>query len=225
MTDNKEIMAKAVVTCVTEPDERQLEGLQDFVCKKTGAKYAELEIVKDESLIGGFIIKIGNKQYDRSLKTKLEEIKNSVTEAAKQNSSADAIIPILKEKIEDYEFSTSPEEIGNVESVGDGIAFIKGLDNAMYGEILVFESGVKGMVQDIRENGIGCILFGTDEDVYSGSRVKRSYRKAGIPVGKGYIGRVVNALGEPLDGLGAVPAEEYRPVEYAAPSIVDRLSV
>lgn len=225
MSNSKDIMAKAVVTCVTDPDEEQLRGLEDFVCKKTGSKLAELEIVKDPSLIGGFIIQIGNKQYDRSLKTKFARISENVAADVKQKSHNAGIISIIREDIETFKFSGAPEEVGTVESVGDGIAVIKGLDDAMYGEIIIFETGVKGMVQDIRRDSVGCILFGTDDDVYSGLKAKRSYRKAGIPVGEKYIGRVVNALGEPIDGRGPIQSEDYRLVEQPAPSIVDRKSV
>lgn len=225
--DKKNNIANATVVCVTEPDAGQIEGLKRFVCKKTGAFDAKLEIVKDDSLIGGFIIQIGNKQYDRSLKTKLAQIRESVSQNARKNHEVDAggIISILKEDIKDYAFETSGEEVGTVISVGDGIAVIHGLDHVMYGEIVIFESGVKGMVQDIKKNTVGCILFGGDDEISEGSRVKRSRKKAGVPVGEEFIGRVVNALGEPIDGKGEIFAEDYRLVEQPAPSIVNRKSV
>ena len=110
-------------------------------------------------------------------------------------------------------------------SVGDGIATIYGIDHAAYGEIVTFENGLKGMVQDIRQNSIGCILFGDDREIGEGTRVFRTGKSAGVPAGEGYIGRVVNALGAPIDGKGEIEAKEYRPIEYPAPSIVDRKSV
>ncbi len=95
----------------------------------------------------------------------------------------------------------------------------------MYGEIVVFECGVKGMIQDIKKNSVGCILFGSDSEIYEGSKVKRTHKKAGVPVGDAFIGRIVNALGEPIDGKGDIPADDYRLVEQSAPSIVERKKV
>ncbi|MBQ3903425.1 MAG: F0F1 ATP synthase subunit alpha [Eubacterium sp.] len=225
--DKQSNIARAVITCVNEPNEEQLEGLKKFVLKETGAGDAKLEIVKDDTLLGGFIIDLGDRRFDRSLKSRLKSIKEEVTRSARKNEEIDAggIISILKEDIKEYEFLTSGEEIGTVVSVGDGIAVIHGLEKVMYGEIVIFESGVKGMVQDIRRDNIGCILFGDDEGISSGTRVKRTYKKAGVPVGEDFIGRVVNALGEPIDGKGDISENEYRPVEYSAPSIVNRKSV
>ncbi len=225
MSNSNEIIARAIITCVTEPDEKQLRGLKEFVLKQTGADSAELEIVKDASLIGGFTIQIGNTLYDRSIKSKLSEMKISLASQVKRNAGSDNIISILREDVESFKFTTDGEEVGSVISVGDGIALINGLDDVMYGEIVIFESGVKGMVQDIKSDTVGCILFGADDDVSAGSRVKRSHKMAGIPVGEGYIGRVVNALGEAIDGRGDIEAEDYRLVEQPAPSIVDRKSV
>ena len=110
-------------------------------------------------------------------------------------------------------------------TVGDGIASIYGIDHAMYGEIVTFENGLKGMVQDIRRNEIGCILFGSDTRISEGTKVTRTGKRAGVPVGDAYIGRVVNALGEPIDGKGSIEADGYRPIEQEAPGIVDRKSV
>ena len=137
----------------------------------------------------------------------------------------DEIISILKEEIENYDEISKNQEVGTVISVGDGIATVYGIDHAMYGEVVVFENGLKGMVQDIRTNSMGCILFGSDSGIREGSKVSRTGRQAGIPVGNGFIGRIVNALGAPVDGKGEIKEEEYRPVEYPAPRIIDRKSV
>ena len=137
----------------------------------------------------------------------------------------DEIISILKEEIENYDEISKNQEVGTVISVGDGIATVYGIDHAMYGEVVVFENGLKGMVQDIRTNSMGCILFGSDSGIREGSKVSRTGRQAGIPVGNGFIGRIVNALGAPVDGKGEIKEEEYRPVEYPAPGIIDRKSV
>ena len=140
--------------------------------------------------------------------------------------SSQEIISIIKSEIEDYDEQVGKaRETGSVISVGDGIAIIYGIDHAMYGEIVIFDNGVKGMVQDIRKNEIGCILFGKDTGVSQGTKVVRTHKRAGVPVGEGFLGRVVNALGEPIDGLGAIKEDDYRPVEEDAPGIVDRRSV
>ncbi len=140
--------------------------------------------------------------------------------------SSQEIISIIKSEIEDYDEQVGKaRETGSVISVGDGIAIIYGIDHAMYGEIVIFDNGVKGMVQDIRKNEIGCILFGKDTGVSQGTKVVRTHKRAGVPVGESFLGRVVNALGEPIDGLGAIKEDDYRPVEEDAPGIVDRRSV
>ncbi len=140
--------------------------------------------------------------------------------------SSQDIISIIKSEIEDYDSRVAEEqEVGTVIWVGDGIAIVYGIDHAMYGEIVIFENGSKGMVQDIRKNEIGCILFGKDTEISEGTRVRRTKRMAGVPVGHQFLGRVVNALGEPIDGQGPVKEEGYRPVEEPAPGIVERKSV
>ena len=139
--------------------------------------------------------------------------------------SSEDIISILKEEIENYDFDSRDKEVGKVIYVGDGIVTVYGIDNAMYGEIVVFENGVKGMVQDIRRTEIGCILFGRDTGIKEGTKVSRTGKRAGIPVGDAFIGRIVDALGAPIDGKGSIESTDYRPIENPAPSIVDRKSV
>lgn len=139
--------------------------------------------------------------------------------------SSDEIISILKEEIEHFDETVGEQETGTVLSVGDGIARIYGMDRVMYGEVVTFENGLKGMVQDIRQDSIGCILFGKDTGISEGSKVFRTKRKAGVPVGDGYIGRVIDALGAPIDGKGEIVSDGYRPVEQEAPQIIERQSV
>ena len=199
MSSNMSV-SKARLICVTPPNEEQLKGFEEFVCTKTGEKSCELEIVIDESIIGGFIIQIGNEQYDRSLRRKFSEIKDSVSAETKNNIQTDAeqIISVIREDVKSFEFDSSAEEIGTVVSVGDSIATISGLDSVMYGEIIIFESGIKGMIQDIKKDSVGCILFGSEDEVSEGLNVRRTRKKAGVPVGEGFIGRIVNSLGEPI---------------------------
>ena len=137
----------------------------------------------------------------------------------------DEIISILKEEIKNYDEISKDQEVGTVISVGDGIATVYGIDHAMYGEVVTFENGLKGMVQDVRANSMGCILFGKDTGIKEGTKVARTGKQAGIPVGDKFIGRIMNALGEPIDGKGEIQAEEYRPIENPAPGIIDRKSV
>ena len=139
--------------------------------------------------------------------------------------NSDEIISILKSEIENFDEISKDSEVGTVVTVGDGIATIYGINHAMYGEIVTFENGLKGMVQDIQKDEIGCILFGSDTGIKEGTKVARTKKKAGIPVGDKFIGRVINALGAPIDGAGEIEADDYRPIENEAPGIIDRKSV
>ena len=139
--------------------------------------------------------------------------------------NSDETISILKSEIENFDEISKDSEVGTVVTVGDGIATIYGIDHAMYGEIVTFENGLKGMVQDIQKDEIGCILFGSDTGIKEGTKVARTKKKAGIPVGDKFIGRVINALGAPIDGAGEIEADDYRPIENEAPGIIDRKSV
>lgn len=139
--------------------------------------------------------------------------------------NSEEIISILKEEIDNFQSTEGVKEVGNVIWVGDGIATVYGIDHAMYGEIVTFENGVKGMVQDIKRNEIGVIIFGKDTGIKEGTKVARTKKRAGIPVGENFIGRIVDALGAPIDGKGEIEADDYRPIEQEAPGIIDRKSV
>lgn len=139
--------------------------------------------------------------------------------------SATDIISIIQSEIDNFEWDQESRETGTVIWVGDGIATIYGIDHAMYGEIVIFDNGVKGMVQDIRRNEIGCILFGRDTGIKEGTKVSRTKKKAGLPVGNAFIGRIINALGEPIDGKGDIKSDAYNPIEREAAGIVERKSV
>ena len=139
--------------------------------------------------------------------------------------NSDEIISILREEIENFDTMSKDSEVGTVVAVGDGIATIYGIDHAMYGEIITFETGLKGMVQDVRKDEIGCILFGSDSGIREGTKVSRTGKRAGVPVGDGFGGRVVNALGEPIDGKGEIREDDYRALEQEAPGVADRKSV
>ncbi len=139
--------------------------------------------------------------------------------------NSEEIISILKTEIENYDTACKDQEVGTVIWVGDGIATVYGIEHAMYGEIVIFENGVKGMVQDIKRDQVGCIIFGKDTEIKEGTKVTRTKKKAGIPVGDAFLGRIVNALGAPIDGKGEIKEDDYRAIEQEAPGIVDRQSV
>ncbi len=184
------------------------------------------EMEEDASIGGGFILEAGNEVYDWSTKGRLQQFQEKLSGAGAQTAaSTENIISILRAEIENFELEAQDREIGTVSWVGDGIANIDGIDHAAYGEIIVFDCGVKGMVQDIRRDEIGCILFGRDVEIREGSGAARTGKRAGVPVGDGFLGRVIDALGAPIDGAGAIKEEGYMPVEQPAPSIIDRKSV
>lgn len=141
------------------------------------------------------------------------------------STQADEISSILKEKIEQYKLDTDMSEVGRVLSVGDGIAQVYGLNNVQSNEMVEFESGVKGMALNLEENSVGVVLFGSDESVKEGDTVKRTDKIVSVPVGKELLGRVVNALGEPIDGLGEIKAKQFSNSEVKAPGIIERRSV
>lgn len=224
--DRKKNIVHATVTCINPPDEKQLKGIEDFVRKETKSENVVVDIKNDASLVGGFVIAVEGKEYDFSLKTKMQTIKEQILRTAKESTGSNKeVLEVLRKDIKSFKDNLQGEEVGQVVKVGDNIATIVGLGNAMYGEIVVFEDGTKGMVQNINHDSIGCILFGSDDEIEQGTKVKRTKRKAGVPVGDNFVGRVVNALGEPIDGLGDIEASDYRLVEQPAPSIVDRKSV
>lgn len=141
------------------------------------------------------------------------------------NINPKEIISVLKGEIDDYDRKMAVQETGTVVQISDGIANVYGLNHAMYGELIEFENGVQGIVQNIEMKTVGCVLLGTDYGLSEGSKATRTGKKAGVPVGEGLIGRVVNALGKPIDGKGAIEASDYFPIENEAPGVVDRKSV
>ena len=213
------------ISYVVPPTDAQLNKMKEFLKEKCHADALDVTLKEDKNLLGGFIIRAGNEEYDWSMRGRLQQIERSMKENVAAADNMNDIITILKTEIDESAFDTNKREGGNVTWIGDGIVTIKGIDHAMYGEIVIFDTGVKGMVQDIRRNEIGCILFGRDTGMKEGTRVIRSGKRAGIPVGEGFLGRVINALGEPIDGKGEIPSVDYRPIENDAPSIVDRKSV
>ena len=223
MTDTKQSRLTATLLCVTPPDEHQEQGIRAFLQKRYGEDVA-LTIQQDSSLKSGFQLHVGSEVYDWSAKGRMEQFRQQVEQLVAKNTRKD-IIPLLRSSIDEFRLLAKSSEVGTVKSIGDGIAVVEGLEHAAYGEILMFDNGIKGMVQDLRRNETGCILFDNADDISAGSKVARTGKTAGVPVGDAFLGRVVDALGRPIDGGDAIPADGYRPVEEPAPGIIDRQSV
>lgn len=170
------------------------------MAKRFGTEGVTFEMEQDASLGGGFILEAGNEVFDWSTNGRMQQFKEQMAKVGNSDSSTANIISILRSEIENFDLEAKDKEIGTVTYVGDGIANIDGIDHAAYGEIVHFDCGVKGMVQDVRKNEIGCILFGRDTEIREGSRVVRTGKRAGVPVGEGFKGRIIDALGAPIDG-------------------------
>ena len=216
---------KAVLRYVTPPTAGQLEQIRDFLRKKYNDQELPLELIEDPTLLGGFSITVGSDEYDWSMKGRLTQMKNRLLHTPQMLSDSSEVIDLLRTEIDSAAFDGKEHEVGDIVRVGDGVATVSGIRHAGYGEIVQFENGVKGMVQDIRNEETGVILLGSERELTAGSRVVRTERRAGVPVGEGFLGRVVDAMGTPIDGKGEAEAAGYLPIENAAPGIKDRKSV
>lgn len=225
----EKVEAQAELTYVTPPTPEQMERIRLFLAKEYNNPDIKIVGKEDASIKSGFIIRVGNKEYDWSEQGRIDQLQKHINQSLSGKKlatvSEESIISILRADIADFELAAKDKEIGVVNWVGDGIANVDGIDHAFYGEIVLFDCGVKGMVQDVRRDEIGVILFGRDTEIKEGSRVVRTGKMAGIPVGDAFLGRIVDALGAPIDGQGDIAQDGYRPIENPAPSIVDRKSV
>ena len=220
-SNKKKTEKKALLRSAAAPAAPSRERLERFIAGKYGDD-VKLVWEEDPQLADGFLLQVGTDIYDWTLEGRLRQFKRQLDQL---HPRRDAIIPLVKEAVENWVPEATPEEVGQVVAVGDEIATVSGLKNASYGEILQFSSGVKGMVQELKRDEIGCVLFGDDEEIVEGSIVHRTGKTAGVPVGEAFLGRVVNALGEPIDGKGEIQASEYRPIEAPAPDIIHRQPV
>ena len=211
----------AILYSNTPPSQEQEKRFIEFLSDKYGDDIS-LVWKQEELQEGSFRLRVGSELYDWTAAGRLLQLKEALRSI---KSKGDDIIPLLRDTLVNWTPKALAHEQGRVLTVGDGIATVTGLENATYGEILIFSSGIRGMVQDLRQDEIGCILFGSDSDVTEGGIVRRTGRTAGIPVGESYIGRVVDALGRPIDGKGEIVSDEYRPIENPAPGIIDRQPV
>lgn len=225
----RKVEVEAFVYSRETPTDEQLKKVQYFLEKKYNAAVAVIP-KQDDSVRDGFRIEIGTSTYkwnldrifDWSAEGRAKQLKQSISEAIRGKQD---VLPMIRQAIEDFEPVPKDEEVGTVLTVGDGIATISGLEDAEYGEILLFECGIKGMILDLKEDEIGCVIFGDESEITEGSMVRRTKKVAGIPVGEAFMGRVINALGEPVDGKGPITQEDYYPIENPAPGIIDRQPV
>lgn len=228
MMQNEDQQISAVLTYATPPTDAQFEKIRKLIAQKYQVEESALSFTEkqDDTIGGGFVLQIGNDVFDWSTRGRQRQFKEHIEALRSVAKSSDAdIMSVLKSGVEDFNLMAKHQEIGTVLRVGDGIAIVSGLTDVMYGEVVLFDSGVKGMVQNIGRDSVGIILFGSEANIGESSRVVRTGRRAGVPVGDAFLGRVVNALGEPIDGAGEIHASDYRPMEEPAPGIIDRKKV
>ena len=194
--------------------EEDLARIKAEVKKLYDATEVILNVSVDESLLSGYVLQVGDRMFDNSGRHQLDRMMAGKPDLA-----------TLKTRIEDYKPAQTSEEGGVVIASADGIVQVEGMDKAVYGEIVTFENGAKGMVESVDPGKLGVMLFDGAETVGVGTLVTRSGKRAGIPVGEGFLGRVIDPLGEPIDGKGPVEAEGYNPIEKQAPGILERQSV
>ena len=211
----------ALLECAAAPSDEQIKGFTRFLETRYGSSFT-LKINVTDRIDSGFILTIGCDVYDWSGAGRLAQLKSYLHNNI---GAGDDVIPLMRKAINDFRLMAKAQQIGHVITVGDGIATLSGLSRAEYGEVIIFDSGVSGMVQELRHDTVGCILFGSDSGMTEGTRAVRTCRRAGVPVGRNFLGRVVNALGEPIDGLGEIECDDYYPIESPAPSIIDRQPV
>ena len=213
------------IRCMTPPSEQQRERLRALLMAERGCDDVEFVIKKDPAAGDGFNIFVGDDNYDWSTLGRIRQLRRSL-QALPHEKQFDGIISLLREDIRGFELHTGHQQVGQVRSVGDGIAVISGLHEVCYGEIVLLPGGVKGMVQDLRADGTaGVVLFAGAGEISAGDMVLRTRRTAGVPISSRILGRMIDPLGAPIDGGGPIDAKEYFPLERPAPGIVDRQSV
>ena len=213
MASASEIL-KAYLHCARTPAEDAVERIRTQLKKQYGTAEVELTVSVEPDLISGYVLQVGDRVFDNSGKSALAAI------------TADApSLAVMQTRVEDYKPAATTAEGGTVISAADGVVDVKGMDQAVYGEIVTFDNGAKGMVESVEPDHLGIMLFDKIEEVGVGTLVTRSGKRAGIPVGDGFLGRVISPLGEPIDGKGPIEAEGYNPIEKQAPGILERQSV
>ena len=231
---DKQGSIKAVVRYVTPLTEAQQADLRQFIMDKFVKEDVDIEYKHDPDIIGGFILNAGDLEYDKSYRTGLRLMKDSLqTKAAeyvdggasKNTGKNSDIISVLKTEVRDFEVKSGATETGFITRLGDGIARVHGMNSVMYGELVEFETGIRGIVQNLEEKSVGVVLLGDDHGLTEGSSVIRTGKRAGIGVSDELLGRVVDALGSPIDGQGQIKADDYFPIEREAPGVIERKPV
>ncbi len=226
---------RAVVRYVTPLTESQQADLRKFIMEKFIKEDVSVEYRHDPDIIGGFILNAGDVEYDKSYRTSLKLMKESLKSKAAEfvestdeneiESGSSDIISVLKTEVKDFTVKSGTTETGFITRIGDGIARIHGMSGVMYGELVEFENGVRGIVQSLEEKTSGVVLLGEEHGLTEGSSVIRTGKRAGVGVSDELLGRVVDALGSPIDGLGSIKADDYFPIEREAPGVIERKSV
>ena len=219
---NPETTTAALLYSPEAPSDEQRKRFEDFLARTYPDRTITLTWKKDAGLKGGFRLEVGSDVYDWSLQGRMEQLRRKI-EAL--DARQDNVLPLMRQAVTDWTPSTRPEEIGTVLTVADDIATISGLQDAVYGEVLEFGNGIRGMVQELRPDELCCVLFGDNSGIEAGDPVRRTGKLAGMPVGDAFLGRVVDALGQPIDGGDAIQADAYYPIERPAPGIIDRQPV
>ena len=218
---NSEPRLTAVLLSACPPSDAQQRRMEEVLAKKYGCP-VDLTWQEDTSVAGGFRIRVGTEIIDWTAEGRLSQLKDKL---ASLRPGEGNVISLIRDTVRDWKPEVVSREVGSVVTVADGIAYVEGLASATYGEILLFEGGIRGMIQELRGSRIGCILFGRVEEVSEGTPVYRTGKTAGIGVSDAIIGRVVDALGAPIDGGGDIPVDAYRMIESPAPGIIDRQPV
>ena len=219
----KEVRKMAAIKAIIYSPKKLSKAQEDKIVKFLEGKYGEVVLtwVEDKTITSGFKLVAGSDIYDWTNEGRMKQLTSLIEKITPESN----IISILKETVDNFRPKILAEQVGKVVSVIDGVVTIKGLDEVKYSEIVVFASGVKGMIQHIEKDTCSCILFGSNEDASEGMEVYRTNKTAGIPVGENFLGRVVDALGNPLDDKGEIEASGYLPIEQDAPAIIDRRPV
>ncbi len=227
----KQGVIKAIVRYVTPLTDSQQAELKKFIMEKFIKEDVDIEYKYDPDILGGFILNAGDVEYDRSYRTSLRMMKDTLQSKAADIVDADDdvsesdIISVLKTEVRDFKVKSGETETGFITRLGDGIARVRGMNSVMYGELVEFETGIRGIVQNLEEKTVGVVLLGDDHGLTEGSSVIRTGKRAGIGVSDELLGRVVDALGSPIDGLGPIKADDYFPIEREAPGVIERKSV
>jgi F-type H+-transporting ATPase subunit alpha len=212
-------------TTASEMSDEEVKKVTADLTKMLDGKKISLQNKVDPSILGGMVMQIGSMQIDDSVKTKMNRLQQHMQKTKVSALRAAEITAVITDKIVNFDARPEMVEVGTVMSMGDGVARAYGLEHVQSGELVEFTNGVKGMALNLEQDNVGIVVFGEDRDITEGDKVKRTGQIVSVPVGKGLLGRVVDALGQPIDGKGPIQSTEMYPVERKAPGVIDRQSV